>query len=82
MLVALAAAAIFGLTLVANLTAKDLWLGGEARVRPMVTSDGELVSVTESKVDVPLAWAPFLTSEQLGDVEVLKYHDYIRDMDV
>jgi cytochrome c peroxidase len=70
----LAAVMMFGTTLAANMQAKDLFLA-PSQVPKIVDADGKLVSVAQAKVSVPLGLAPFLSQDQLRDIEVIGYFD-------
>jgi hypothetical protein len=73
----LAALMIFGMSFVAAVQSKSLFTASEVEgeVPAIVTRDGHLVAVAESKIAVPLGLAPFLSSEQLRDIQIVGYYD-------
>jgi len=73
----LGAVLIFVLSFAASVQAKSLFVSSpEAGHLPsLVNQKGEHVQVSEAKVAVPLGLAPFLSAEQLRDIEVVGYYD-------
>lgn len=73
----LAAAMVFTLSFAASVQAKSLFVSSPepGNLPSLVNEKGEHVQVSEAKVAVPLGLAPFLSAEQLRDIEVVGYYD-------
>lgn len=79
----LAGTVFFALALAANWQSKLLFLSRQSGdFMSLMTSDDEIVAVSAAKVAVPLGLAPFLSPEQLRDMEIIRYYDCAYEEDV
>jgi len=71
-------AVIFGLSYAAVITSKTLFLTHESGTgvsKALIDGSGNIVEVGHAQVSVPLDLAPFLTNDQLHDIEEVGYYD-------